>query len=218
MTADCWSVKLLLCWSWARVLNFKSRGLLATALGRLTAFSLMDNDVGQHLWHRSPSFCRKRTLVLDALKILVSIELCYMVWGNSLVAESLQHCCTCFLNFGFCSSAFSNKVFFISQPSLFTPTLIPLNHNSREVLLRPSYGLLPNETGFLHLSYSHIFSLEIDFTNTIVSFSQLSVVINFGAEGLTSFRYVCASHVFVCRSLYCINSTSSAVLIRVASP
>ena len=78
------------------------------------------------------------------------------------------------------------KFFFISQPSLFTPTLIPLNHDSREVLLRPSCGLLPNETGFLHLSCSQIFSLEIGFTNTIVSFSQLSVVINFGAEGLTS--------------------------------
>ena len=54
------------------------------------------------------------------------------------------------------------------------------------MLLGPSYGLLPNETGFLHLSYSQIFSLEIGFTNTIASFSQLSVVINFGAEGLTS--------------------------------
>ena len=31
-----------------------------------------------------------------------------------------------------------------------------------------------------------IFSLEIDFTNTIGSFSQLSMIINFGEEGLTS--------------------------------
>ena len=51
---------------------------------------------------------------------------------------------------------------------------------------QPSYGLLSNETGFLHLSCSQIFSLEIDFTNTIGSFSQLSVVINVGAEDLTS--------------------------------
>ena len=87
-----------------------------------------------------------------------------MGWGKSLVAESLQHCCTCFLNFGLSITAFSNKVSF----------------------LRPSYGLLPNETGFLHLSCSQIFSLEIDFTNTIGSFSQLSMVINFGEEGLTS--------------------------------
>ena len=109
-----------------------------------------------------------------------------MGWGNSLVAESLQHCCTCFLNFGFSISAFSNKVSFISQPSLFTQTLIALNHDLREVLLRPSYGLLPNETGFLQLSCSQIFSLEIDFTNAIGSFSQLSMVINSGEEGLTS--------------------------------
>ena len=90
----------------------------------------------------------------------MSIELGYVGWGNSLVAESLQHCCTCFLNFGFSSSAF------ISQPSrLVTPTLIPLQSDLTEVLLRPSYGLLPNETGFLHLSCSQIFSLEIDFTH-----------------------------------------------------
>ena len=122
-----------------------------------------------------------RSLVLDALKILVSIGLGYVGWGNSLVAESLQHCCTCFLNFGFSSSAF------ISQPSrLVTPTLISLKSDLPEVLLRSSHGLLPNEKGFLHLSCSQIFSLEIDFTNTIGSFSQLSVVIKFGEEGLTS--------------------------------
>ena len=172
--------------------------------------------VGQHVWRRLLLFCRKRTLVLDALKILVSIELCYVGWGNSLVAESLQRCCTCFINFGFSSSAFSNKVFFISQPSLFTPTLIPLNHDLREVLLRPLYGLLPNKTGFL-LSCCQVFSLEIDFTNTIGSFSQLSVAINFSTEGLISETFA-PVYVFVCRLLYFINSTSSAVLIRVASP
>ena len=93
---------------------------------------------------------------------------------------------TCFLNFGFSSSAFSNKVFFISQPKLFTRTLILSNHDLREVLFRSSCGLLSNETGFLHLSCCQIFSLEIDFTNTIRSFSQLSVVISLGEEGLTS--------------------------------
>ena len=141
-----------------------------------------------------------------------------MGWGNSLVAESLQHFCIhMFLNFGFSSSAFSTKVFFISQPKLFTRTLILSNHDLREVLFRSSYGLLSNETGFLHLSSCQIFSLEIDFTNTIGSFSQLSVVISFGEEGLTSDTFA-PVYVFVCRSLYCINSTSSAVLIRVASP
>ena len=140
----------------------------------------------------------------------MSIELCYRGWGNSLVAESLQHCCTCFINFGFSSSAFSNKVCFISQPSLFTPTLITLNHDLREVLLRPSYGLLPNKTGFLHLSCSQVFFLEIDFTEynwvflTTVRGNQFRCT-----EGLTSDTFA-PVYVFICRSLYFIKSTSSA--------
>ena len=63
---------------------------------------------------------------------------------------------------------------------------MPLNHDLRKVLLRPSCCLLSNKTGFLHLSCSQDFSLEVDFTNIIVPFSQLPVAINFDAEGLTS--------------------------------
>ena len=151
--------------------------------------------VGQHVWHRLLLFCRKRTLVLDALNILVSIELCYVGWGNFLVAESLQHCCTCFINFGFSSLAFSNKVFFISQPSLFTPTLIPLNHDLRRVFLRPSYGLLPNKTGFLFLSCSQVFSLEIDFTEYYWVFLT-TVRGNQFRSRRPYIRYVCASLCF----------------------
>ena len=58
-------------------------------------FSLLRNEKiksSKHVWHRSLMFCRKRALALDALKILVSKELCFVGWWNSLIAESLQHC------------------------------------------------------------------------------------------------------------------------------
>ena len=49
----------------------------------------------------------------------------------------------------------------------------------------------------------------MDFTKTTAPFSQLSLAINFGAEGLVSEKSA-PGRVFVSRSLYHINPTSSA--------
>ena len=54
----------------------------------------------------------------------------------------------------------------------------------------------------------------MDFTKTTAPFLQLSLAINFGAQGLVSEK-LSPGHVFVSRALYHINPISSAALIRV---
>ena len=125
--------------------------------------------------------------------------------------------CKCFLNFGFSISAFS-EVFFTSQRRLFIPTLPYLsNRICAECFSGLCMVCCQIKWAFCIFHTLTSFFLTIAFTNSTGSFSQLSVAINFGAEGLT-WDTLAPVYVFVCRSLYFINSTSSAVLIRVTSP
>lgn len=127
------------------------------------ADSLFTIYVAQHVWHRLLLFCQKRTLVLDAFKILSSEEVWYVGWWNSLVVERLQHwfcreLCTCFLNFGFSSSALVVKSF-LHHPAKFLYADIATWTTICSKCFWPSYGLLPNKTGFLLLSCSQVFSM-----------------------------------------------------------
>ena len=97
---------------------------------------------------------------------------------------------------------------------VYTDLALPL----RKVLLRPLYGLLPNKMGFLHLSYSQMFFPE----NSFYSFNWVFLTAVRGNQFRCRRPYmgytITTVYVFVCRYLYFINSTSSAVLIRVTSP
>ena len=144
------------------------------------------------------------------------------VGGTPWSLRVFQHCffralCKCFLNFGFSISAFS-EVFFTSQRTLFIPTLPYLSNRICAECISGLYMVYSQiKWAFCIFHTLRSFILTIAFTNSTGSFSQLSVAINFGAEGLT-WDTLAPVYVFVCRSLYFINSTSSAVLIRVTSP
>ena len=155
---DCWSVMLQLVQPGSKIQRKK---VFVCCIGQANSFST--GYVGQHVCHSLLLFCRKITLVLDAIKICVSGELCHVGWWNYLVVESLQRCFS-----EHCKLTFLVLFFLIlvppSQPYLSSASQVSLrwhcylNHDLAECFW-PSYGLLPNKTNFLLPLCSQVFSL-----------------------------------------------------------
>ena len=89
----------------------------------------------------------------------------------NIVFLSIVHVLSQFLIF-----YFSFLRSFLYQPAkiVCAEIALPSKQDFREVLLRPSYGLVPNKMGFLHLSCIfhalRSFFLKIAFTNLTASF------------------------------------------------